>query len=103
MKKEDMVETMRSLGYFKGQLSNVINDVFLTIAEALIRDGKVFIRGFGTFEVKRRKGHRVQDVHTKEIRKMEDYSVVCFRPGENLKEAVKSGDVSKLSFLRKGE
>ena len=73
------------------------------IAEALVEGEKVTIRGFGTFEVKTRKGHLVQDANTKQKKMMDDYQVIVFKSGDNLKDAVKSHDPGKLTLLSRGE
>ncbi len=99
MLKNDIVTALSELDYYKNQAGAVIKDVFHVIAEALVRGEKVTIRGFGTFEVKTRKGCLVRDIHTKERKQMDDYQVVVFRPGDNLKDAVKSRDPEKLRLL----
>lgn len=101
--KNDLVLALSEMDYYKNQAGAVINDVFRVIAEALAQGEKVTIRGFGTFEVKTRKGCLVRDIHTKEQRQMDDYQVVVFRPGDNLKEAVKTNDPSKLRLLTRAE
>lgn len=94
MLKNDLVLALSEMGYYKNQASAVINDVFQVIAEALLHGEKVTIRGFGTFEVKKRKGCLVRDIYTKEQKKMDDYRVIVFRPGDKLKGAVKANDPS---------
>lgn len=103
MIKNDLVLALSEMDYCKNQASVVINDIFRVIAEALVRGEKVTIRGFGTFEVKTRKGHLVQDAHTKQPKMMEDFKAVTFRPGDNLKDAVKTKDPSKLYILSRTE
>ena len=103
MIKNDLVNALSEMDYCKNQASIVINDIFKVIAEALVEGEKVTIRGFGTFEVKTRKGHLVQDVHTKQQKMMDDYQVIVFKPGDNLKDAVKSHDPGKLTLLSRGE
>ena len=99
MLKNDIVLALAEMDYYKNQSGTVINDVFRVIAEALARGEKVTIRGFGSFEVKTRKGCLVRDIHTKEQKQLEDYRVVVFRPGESLKEAVREEDPEKFAFL----
>lgn len=103
MLKNDLVLALSEMDYYKNQAGVVINDVFRVIAEALTNGDKVTIRGFGTFEVKKRKGCCVRDIHTKEQKCIDDYQVVVFRPGDNLKEAVKTQDATKLRLLAKTE
>ena len=53
--KNDLVLALSEMDYYKNQAGAVINDVFRVIAEALTKGEKVTIRGFGTFEVKKRR------------------------------------------------
>lgn len=92
-----MTTALSDMGYCKGQAGEVITDLFRIISEALVRGESVRVYGFGTFEVKKHKGHLAHNAATGENRMLPDYPVVTFRPGENLKDAVKSGDVKKLS------
>lgn len=101
MLKNDLVLSLSEMGYYKNEASGVVNDMFRVVAEALAQGERVTIRGFGTFEVKTRKGCLVRDIHTREQKQMDDYRVVVFRPGDNLKEAVKTNDASKLRLLAK--
>lgn len=103
MLKNDLVVALSEMDYYKNQAGAVINDVFRVIAEALTQGEKVTIRGFGTFEVKTRKGCLVRDIHTKEQKQMEDCQVIVFRPGDNLKDAVKNHDPEKLRLLNRSE
>lgn len=96
MLKNDIVLALAEMDYYKNQSGTVISDVFRVIAEALARGEKVTIRGFGSFEVKTRKGCLVRDIHTKEQKQLEDYRVVVFRPGESLREAVREEDPEKI-------
>lgn len=103
MLKNDLVVALSEMDYYKNQAGAVINDVFRVIAEALTQGEKVTIRGFGTFEVKTRKGCLVRDIHTKEQKQMEDCQVIVFHPGDNLKDAVKNHDPEKLRLLNRSE
>ena len=103
MLKNDLVLALSEMDYYKNQAGAVINDVFRVIAEALTKGEKVTIRGLGTFEVKKRKGSLVRDIHTREQKRIDDYQVVVFRPGDNLKDAVKTQNPNKLSLLAKTE
>lgn len=102
MVKTDLVQALSELDYCKNQAGDVISDIFRVIGEALSRGESVFIRGFGTFDVKTRDGHMIQDPNTKEKRMIDAYRVVTFKPGDNLRDAVKTGDKSRLGALSKG-
>lgn len=47
-------------------------------------------------ELGHRKGCLVRDIYTKEQKRLDDYRVVIFWPGESLKEAVREEDPEKI-------
>lgn len=56
---------------------------------ALVEGKTVELRGFGTFEIRVRKGReRARNPKTGEIVKVEDHGVAVFRPGKELKDSV---------------
>jgi|P827metagenome_2_1110787.scaffolds.fasta_scaffold00404_14 integration host factor subunit alpha len=99
--KEDLTSVMSEMGYCKDQANEFITELFRTIGETLVRGESVRIRGFGLFEVKTHKGHLAHNAITGENRMLEAYPVVSFRPGDNLKSAVRSGDAEKLKVPSK--
>lgn len=99
MQRDDLVLALAEKNYYKKEANLVINDLFGIIARALVNGERVSIRGFGSFEVKKKKGHLFSDPQTKELRTSDDYLSVVFKPGDNLKAAVKQQNPDKLSFL----
>lgn len=65
-------------------------DMFLDeVKTALEQDKFVELRGFGTFEIRDRKGKKkARNPKTGEIVSVEDHSVVAFRSGKDLKNSV---------------
>lgn len=102
MTKNDIVPALDELGYEAETADEAIDDIFQIIAEALVSREKVILRGFGTFEVKMAKGWMSRDIRTGKQRKIDDYPKVAFRPGVQLKEAVKFSDSSRLLMLNRG-
>lgn len=102
MTKSDIVSALDELGYDPETADEAIDDVFQVIAEALVGREKVILRGFGTFEVKSAKGWMSRDICTGERRKIDDYQKISFRPGVQLKEAVKFSDPGRLLMLNRG-
>lgn len=96
---KDIVEELAEMGYRKPQARAVLKDLFRIIEEAMVRGEKVTISGFGTFDTKVYKGHKVQDVHTKEKRVMEDYKAPQFSACRSLRTAIKTGNVNDLSDI----
>jgi nucleoid DNA-binding protein len=59
------------------------------IKNALVNDEVVELRGFGTFEVRTRKGRtRARNPKTGELVSVQDHGVAVFRPGKELKKVV---------------
>ena len=59
------------------------------IKGALVKDSTVELRGFGTFEVRTRKGRsKARNPKTGELVSVQDHGVAVFRPGKELKRIV---------------
>ena len=102
MTRDDVVLALDEMGYDATMADEAIGDIFQVIAEALAKQEKVILRGFGTFEVKTAKGWMSRDIRTGEQRKIDNYPKITFRPGEQLRGAVKAGDSSRLLMLNRG-
>lgn len=72
----------------KKDIHHVI-DLFLTEVKGALSDDRVVeFRGFGTFEVRTRKGRQhARNPKTGETVAVQSHGVVVFRPGKELKEA----------------
>lgn len=90
MNKGDIVQALYEKGYGKKASDEVIDDIFQIISEALLRGEKVMLRGFGTFEVKKRRGHNARDPVTEQIRPYDDFHAIVFKPGDPLKDDIKT-------------
>lgn len=90
MVKADIVAALCEKGYYKNQANDVIDDVLDIIRKALINGEQVQLRGFGTFEVKVRKGRNSKDISTGEMRVSSDRKVPMFRASGSLKEAIRA-------------
>jgi integration host factor subunit beta len=67
----------------------IIDEFFEQIKTALTEDKVVELRGFGTFEVRTRKGRKkARNPKTGEIVSVGDHGVAAFRPGRDLKQSV---------------
>ena len=90
MTKHDIVGSLCKRGYYKEQAKEVLDDVVDIIREALLAGEPVTIWGFGTFDVKVRKGRPGRNVATGEPFISDDVSLPVFRPSETLREDVKN-------------
>ena len=62
MVKADIVSALCEKGYYKNQANDVVDEVLQIIRDALVRGEQVQLRGFGTFEVKTRKGRNSKNI-----------------------------------------
>ncbi len=67
----------------------IVDEFFEEVKNALSEDKVVELRGFGTFEVRTRKGRKkARNPRTGETVSVGDHGVAAFRPGRELKQTV---------------
>ena len=81
--KADIVDALYdNTGIDRKDIRKVIDLFFVEIKDALIRRDVIELRGFGTFEIKVRKGRsRARNPKTGETISVRPHGIVCFRPG----------------------
>ncbi|MCF7954087.1 MAG: integration host factor subunit beta [Spirochaetales bacterium] len=68
-------------------IHGVIDQLFDILKEGLSSDQVIELRGFGTFEIRTRKGReRARNPKTGEIVPVDTHGVAVFRPGKELKQ-----------------
>jgi len=87
--KAEIVEVISdATGLAKKDIHAVVDSFFAEVKTALLADRVIEFRGFGTFEVKTRKGReKARNPKTGKTVKVENHGVVHFRPGKELKDA----------------
>ncbi len=87
--KAEIVESISDdTGLTKKDIHDVVDSFFQELKEALLNDRVIEFRGFGTFEIKTRKGReKARNPKTGQTVKVQDHGVVSFRPGKELKDA----------------
>ncbi len=90
MKREELVTKIADdASITKKQAANALNSLFDGIYDALAKDEKVSLIGFGTFQVSHRKERPGVNPLTKEKLVIPASKVPTFKAGSRLKEAVK--------------
>jgi len=80
------------------EIHELIDGLFSEIKGAILAGKTVELRGFGTFEVKLRKGRtKARNPKTGEIVSVQDHGVAGFRPGRELKKAAWEMEASIIS------
>jgi nucleoid DNA-binding protein len=66
--------------------------VFDGIMETLLDEGRIELRNFGVFEVKRRRARQARNLRTGESVDVPERSVVTFKPGREMEARVNQSD-----------
>ena len=91
MNKSELVEALsikKNLTYKKSE--QIVNLVFDSMAEALIKDDRIEIRGFGSFMVKDYKSYMGRNPKTGEVIEVKPKKLPFFKVGKELRERVDS-------------
>lgn len=88
MTKAEIIENIyETAGINRKEIHQVIDSFFEQIKSALDEDRVVELRGFGTFEVRTRKGReKARNPKTGDIVPVKTHGVTVFRPGKELKK-----------------
>ena len=70
----------------KKNIHNILDLFFAEVKTGVIGNRIVELRGFGTFELKPRKGRVARNPRTGDRVQVENHGVASFRPGRELKE-----------------
>jgi len=90
MNKAELVEEVSNkTGITKKQAGNVINAITDTVKETLSKGERITLVDFGTFHVMKRKAREGRNPRTGKKLEIPAKKVPKFRPGKNLKEAVR--------------
>ena len=88
--KAAMIESLHNkLGLSRTDIHEVIDELFEEIKDGLKEDRVIELRGFGTFEIRTRKGReKARNPKTGDLVSVETHGVAIVRPGKELKDAV---------------
>jgi len=70
----------------KKNIHTILDSFFEEIKKGLLEDKVIELRGFGTFEIKLRKGRKARNPKTGASVEVHDHGVAVFRPGRELKQ-----------------
>jgi nucleoid DNA-binding protein len=89
MTKKDMARAIAGeLGVTQAQSLAIVQAVFDGIVETLLSEGRIELRNFGVFEVKRRGPWRARNPKTGETVSVSARAVVAFKPGREMAERI---------------
>ncbi|MGL5269072.1 MAG: HU family DNA-binding protein [Selenomonadaceae bacterium] len=89
MNKTELVASVADkAGLTKKDAEKAVNALFASVEEALVKDDKVQVIGFGTFEVKAREARKGRNPQTGEEITIPASKNPVFKAGKALKDAV---------------
>ena len=95
MTKKDMAKAIaEEMDLTQMQAKEIIQRVLDGITETLVQEGRIELRNFGVFEVKKRKPRKGRNPRTGENVKVPAKLVVAFKPGREMEERV--GQLTKV-------
>ncbi len=105
MTKADLVEeVVKVASVSKKHAEVIVNTVFASITEALQREDKIELRGFGSFRVRRRRSRQGRNPKTGDRVDVPEKRIPYFKPGKELKDLINDGSASATpSGLPAGE
>jgi len=91
MTKADLVEEVVTVARVsKKHAEIIVNTVFSSIIEALHRDDKIELRGFGSFRVRKRRSRQGRNPKTGDHVEVPEKRIPYFKPGKELKDLINS-------------
>lgn len=90
MTKKEIVRTIsEEIGLTQLQTKEIVQKTFNAIVEALVEEGRIELRNFGVFEVKRRAPRKARNPRTGDKVFVPEKYVVTFKPGKEMEERVR--------------
>ena len=90
MTKRDIAKAIaEAAGITLAEAREIVQRVFESIIETLVKNGRIELRNFGVFKVKKRKPRQGRNPRTGEKVVVPERTVVTFKAGEELEEGVR--------------
>ena len=88
-KKEIVKQISERIGLTQLKTKEIVQQAFDAIVDTLIEAGRIELRNFGVFEVKRRKARKARNPRTGDKVEVPPKNVVTFKPGKEMEERVR--------------
>lgn len=89
-KKEIVKQISDRIGLTQLKTKDIVQQTFDAIVETLLEVGRIELRNFGVFEVKRRKARKARNPRTGERVDVPPKNVVTFKPGKEMEDRVRN-------------
>lgn len=85
------------------QVELMINGILNVMVKTLMDNGRIEIRGFGTWCLRKRRSRNAHNPRTGKTIKTPEKFGVYFKAGKSLRERVQEGKTNPIYGMRKGE
>ncbi len=90
MTKKEIVKTIsEEIGMTQLRTKEIVQKTFDAIVETLVEEGRIELRNFGVFEVKKRAARKARNPRTGQRVDVPQKYVVTFKPGKEMEEKVR--------------
>jgi integration host factor subunit beta len=98
-KKEIVKQISDDTGLTQLKTKEIVQKTFDAIVETLLEEGRIELRNFGVFEVKRRKARKARNPRTGSRVDVPPKSVVTFKPGKEMEEKIRQLDAGESALV----
>ncbi len=96
MTKKEIVRTIsEEIGLTQLKTKEIVQKTFDAIVESLVEEGRIELRNFGVFEVKRRAPRKARNPRTGDKVEVPEKFVVTFKPGKEMEQRVRELEQAK--------
>jgi nucleoid DNA-binding protein len=104
MTKKEIVKTIsEEIGLTQLKTKEIVQKTFDAIVEALVADGRIELRNFGVFEVKKRAARKARNPRTGDKVQVPSKYVVTFKPGKEMEARVREFENAESKSATAGE
>jgi len=98
-KKEIVKKISEDIGLTQLKTKDIVQRTLDAIIHTLVSEGRIELRNFGVFEVKRRAPRKARNPRTGDKVYVPPKNVVTFKPGKEMEELVRKMNPEKLPLL----
>ena len=98
-KKEIVKKISEEIGLTQLKTKDIVQRTLDEIIRTLVQEGRIELRNFGVFEVKRRAPRKARNPRTGDKVYVPAKNVVTFKPGKEMEELVRQMNPEKLPLL----
>ena len=103
MTKKEIVKTIsEEMGITQLKTKEIVQKTFDAIVDALVTEGRIELRNFGVFEVKKRAARKARNPRTGDKVHVPEKYVVTFKPGKEMEQRVRELEQRELNHLGSG-